>query len=57
MLLSLPTVAIAFGAAISLLWAHAIYDTLKVRLPSSRHCTGCCVHQQFDAQSGPKRRA
>ena len=32
-LLSLPTMVIAFGAAISLLWAHAIYDTLKVSLP------------------------
>ncbi|CAK0779890.1 hypothetical protein CVIRNUC_004881 [Coccomyxa viridis] len=29
-LLSLPTMVVAFGAAISLLWAHAIYDTLKV---------------------------
>ena len=32
-LLSLPTMVVAFGAAISLLWAHAIYDTLKVCLP------------------------
>ena len=40
-LLSLPTMAITFGAAISLLWAHAIYDTLKVRMPQHGQCMGC----------------
>ena len=33
MLLSLPSIAVIFGAAISLLWAHATYATLKVSLP------------------------
>ena len=33
MLLSLPSTAVTFGAAVSLLWTHATYATLKVSLP------------------------
>ena len=33
MFLSLLAMAVTLGAANSLLWAHAIYGTLKVSLP------------------------